>query len=73
MCSSITDMTSHVLQSTSLSNMKDKVLSSFKTPGSELRIVITTTAFGMGVGCPDIEVFHCCHEIYDADDNASEK
>lgn len=39
--------------------MKEKVLSSFKTAGSKLRIVIATTAFSLGVDCPDIN--HVMH------------
>lgn len=39
--------------------MNEKVLKSFKEPGSKLRIVIATTAFGMGVDCPDIrQIIH---------------
>ena len=39
--------------------MKEKVLSSFKTAASKLRIVIATTAFSLGVDCPDIS--HVIH------------
>ena len=35
--------------------MKKKVLASFMTAGSKLRIVMATTAFSMGVDCPDIQ------------------
>jgi len=35
-------------------NMKRKILTSFMTAGSKLRILIATTAFSMGVDCPDI-------------------
>ena len=38
----------------SLDAMKKKVLKSYMTPGGKLRIVIATTAFSMGIGCPDI-------------------
>jgi len=34
--------------------MKEKVMRSFITAGSKLRILIATTAFSMGVDCPDI-------------------
>jgi len=34
--------------------MKKKVLASFMTTDSKLRIVIATTAFSMGIDCPDI-------------------
>ena len=37
----------------SLLEMNEKVMASFKTPGSKLRIVIATIAFAMGVDCPD--------------------
>ena len=40
-------------------DMKTKVLSSFKVPGSKLRVVIATTAFSLGVDCPDIR--HVIH------------
>lgn len=39
--------------------MKTKVLSSFKATGSKLRVVIATTAFSLGVDCPDIS--HVIH------------
>ena len=43
----------------SLLEMNEKVMASFKTPGSKLRIVIATIAFAMGVDCPDIrQVLH---------------
>ena len=39
--------------------MNEKVMASFKTPGSKLRIVIATIAFAVGVDCPDIrQVLH---------------
>ena len=34
--------------------MREKVLSSFTTSCNTLRLLITTTAFGMGVDCRDI-------------------
>ena len=34
--------------------MKDGVLKAFLQPGSPLRVVIATIAFGMGVDTPDI-------------------
>lgn len=43
----------------SLVHMRDKVLTSFKIQGGKLRLVIATTAFSMGVDCPDIhQVIH---------------
>ncbi len=43
----------------SLAEMNEEVMSSFKTAGSKLRIVIATVAFSMGVDCPDIrQVIH---------------
>ena len=33
---------------------REQVLSSFTKPGSKLRLVIATTAFGLGIDCPDI-------------------
>ena len=33
---------------------EEKVLSSFKQAAGKLRVVIATTAFGMGIHCPDI-------------------
>lgn len=33
---------------------KEEVLALFKHTGSKLRLVIATTAFGMGIDCPDI-------------------
>ena len=39
---------------TSSEKMKEKVLTSFITTGSKLTILIATTAFSMGVDCPDI-------------------
>jgi bloom syndrome protein len=39
--------------------MKEKILSSFCDPKGKLRVIIATTAFGMGVDCRDIRtVFH---------------
>lgn len=34
--------------------MREKVLNSFTNPNSTLRLLIATTAFGMGVDCRDI-------------------
>lgn len=34
--------------------MREKVLNSFTKPDSTLRLLIATTAFGMGVDCQDI-------------------
>lgn len=34
--------------------MREKVLASFAVNGSTLRLVIATTAFGIGVNCKDI-------------------
>ncbi len=34
--------------------MREQVLTSFTTPGSSLRLLIATTAFGMGVDCREI-------------------
>lgn len=34
--------------------MREKVLNSFINPNSTLRLLIATTAFGMGVDCRDI-------------------
>ena len=40
--------------------MKKKILNSYQTAGSKLRILFATTAFSMGIDCPDIEnVIHC--------------
>ena len=36
------------------SYMREKILSSFTTHGSKLRVVIATISFGMGINCPDI-------------------
>jgi len=38
----------------STSEMKQKVLNSFVTVNGKLRVVIATTAFSMGIDCPDI-------------------
>ena len=39
--------------------MREKILSSFTTAGSKLRVVIATISFGMGINCPDItKVIH---------------
>ena len=39
--------------------MRELVLKSFTTAGCKLRIVIATTAFSMGIDCPDIhQVIH---------------
>ena len=35
--------------------MREKVLTSFGKEGSKLRVVVATTAFSMGIDCPDIE------------------
>lgn len=34
--------------------MKEKILESFKTEGGKLRLLMATSAFSMGVDCPDI-------------------
>ena len=34
--------------------LKEKIIASFSMPKSTLRIVIATTAFGMGIDCTDI-------------------
>ena len=36
------------------SEKREQVLSSFTKPDSKLRLVIATTAFGLGIDCPDI-------------------
>jgi superfamily II DNA helicase RecQ len=39
--------------------MKEKVLKSFCDPNGKLRVVIATTAFGMGIDCQDIRcIYH---------------
>ena len=39
--------------------MKEKVLSSFSVPNGRLRVVVATTAFSMGIDCPDIhQIIH---------------
>ena len=44
----------------STSDMKEKVISTFCTKDSVLRVVIATTAFSMGLDCPDIhQIIHC--------------
>lgn len=35
--------------------VKETILEDFLKPGGILRIVVATTAFGMGIDCPDIE------------------
>ena len=41
-------------------SMKKKILNSFQTADSKLRILSATTAFSMGIDCPDITyVIHC--------------
>ena len=43
----------------STAEMKEKVLLSFSTPNSKLRLVVATTGFGMGIDCLDIrQVIH---------------
>ena len=43
----------------STDSMKKAVLSAFTQPGSTLQIVIATTAFSMGIDCPDIhQIIH---------------
>ena len=38
---------------------KEQILQFFKVPNSTLRVLIATTAFGMGVDCPNIRrVYH---------------
>ena len=43
----------------SLPEMKEKVLCSFSKVGSRPRLVIATTAFGMGIDCPDVREIVC--------------
>ena len=40
-------------------DVKENILASFQNPDSQLRIVISTVAFGMGVDCPNVrQVVH---------------
>ena len=38
----------------SVRNMKEKILKSFASSNSKLRVVITITVFSMGIDCPNI-------------------
>ena len=39
---------------------QDRIIESFTNPLSPLRIVISTTAFEMGIDCPDVcSIIHC--------------
>ena len=44
-----------VFTAVSTMEMKDMVLDTFKNFDTNLRLLISTTAFGLGVDCPDIE------------------
>ena len=46
--------------------MKERILASFCSVGTKLRVLVATTAFGMGIDCPDIcTVVHWCppHDV----------
>ena len=44
-----------VFTSVSTTEMREMVLEVFRNQGTKLRLLIATTAFGLGVDCPDIE------------------
>lgn len=44
-----------VFTSVSTIHMRELLLWEFSTPGTKLRLLIATTAFGLGVDCSDIE------------------
>ena len=44
-----------VFISVSTTHMRELLLQEFCRPGTKLRLLIATTAFGLGVDCPDIE------------------